>query len=467
MKTHIPTTRRTGRVLALAAAALIAACGGGGDDAAVADTAAEQSAAIGPRAQHGRSSGTAAATADTPEAVADGIAHAQAVTIQAASRPFPHHVSYTAGAIKPTHVSQATMDAQVSAHYSAWKTNYLRTAGGQGTWVKYDDTNSTVSEAHGYGMVLAAYMGDKSVFDSMYGYFTKHPSSNAPHLMAWKQTLSGGVMKNVEGSDSATDGDMDIAYALLLAHVQWGSAGSINYKARALEVMHDILAHEVNQSYWNLTPGDWASGADASHTRPSDFMTGHVLAFAKYDTANADKWNAVYNRIAQTVNYQFSHGSGATGLMPDFMVRSGSSFVPVSGTYLESSHDGDFSYNACRTPWRLAMSWLNQGRTDLLAPQQKMASWIRGKTGGVPTKIRAGYYVKNGTNGASFESYDDLAFTAPMAVNAMLGGSAAQGWLNALWTSITGGDYGTQVDYFGDSIRLQVLITVSGNWWTP
>ena len=461
-----------GFTLAALTTALLGGCGGGGgEDEATPTETAQNSPRIGLRVQHGPSTpGARAETAstDAPDQQADAVdQQAEGITPLATARPFPYHVTYTSGAIKPNNVSQSAMDGKVTTHYSAWKTNYLRTSGGQGTWVKYDDTNSTVSEAHGYGMVLAAYMGDKTNFDSMYGYFTKHYSNNGPHLMAWKQTLSGGVMKNVEGADSATDGDLDIAYSLLLAHVQWGSSGSINYQARALEVMHDILNYEVNQSYWNLTPGDWASGGDANHTRPSDFMTGHILAFAKYDTANTSKWNNVYNTISNAVNYQYGHGSGSTGLMPDFEVRSGSNFVPVSGTYLEGKHDGDFSYNSCRTPWRLAMSWLNNGKTDMLAPQQKMVSWIKGKTSGKPTGIRGGYYVKNGTNGSSYVNYDDLSFTAPMAVNAMMGGSGAQSWLNSLWTSITGGDYGTKVDYFGDAIRMHVLITVSGNWWTP
>ena len=49
----------------------------------------------------------------------------------------------------------------------------------------------------------------------------------------------------------------------------------------------------------------------------------------------------------------------------------------------------------------------------------------------------------------------------------MLGGAAGQAWLNSLWDSITGGDFGIETDYYGDSIRLQVLLTVSGNWWSP
>ncbi|MBT9596061.1 MAG: beta-glucanase [Vitreoscilla sp.] len=461
MLNHPSAAHRRFLLVALSTA-LLAACGGG-DEPAAPDAAAE-AARVGIRLSHG----PGALGLNQADVEADLVAaYAERIQPQAAARPFPYHVSYPSGVIKPNNVSQAAMDGKVSAHYNTWKTNYLRTAGGQGTWVKYDNTNSTVSEAHGYGMVVAAYMGDKTTFDSMYGYFTKHPSGTGPHLMSWKQTLSGGVMKNVEGNDSATDGDLDIAYSLLLAHVQWGSTGSINYKARALEVMHDILAYEVNPTYWNLTPGDWASGSDAIHTRPSDFMTGHILAFAKYDTANATKWNNVYNTISTAVNYQFTHGSGNTGLMPDFMVRSGSNWVPTPGTYLEGPHDGDFSYNACRTPWRLAMSYLNNNRSDMLAVQKKMASWIRGKTGSKAINVDAGYYVRNGTNGNSFETYDDLAFTAPMAVNAMLGGSAGQTWLNNLWASITGGNYGPTVDYFGDSIRMQVLITVSGNWWTP
>ncbi len=383
------------------------------------------------------------------------------------SRPFPQHVTYTSGVIKPSNVSQSTMDSTVTSYYSKWKSNYLRTDGGQGTWVKYDNTNSTVSEAHGYGMVISAYMGDKTTFDSMYGYYKAHPSVNASHLMAWKQTLKNGQMVDVEGPDSATDGDLDIAYGLLLANTQWGSSGTINYKAEALNVMHDVLSHEVNSSSWNLTPGDWASGSDANHTRPSDFMTDHFIAFAKADTANTSKWNSVYSEVSTIVNYQFTHGSQKTGLLPDFMVKSGSNFVPVTGTYLETRHDGDFDYNACRTPWRFSMSYIVQGKSDMLSVLQKQNSWIQTATRKVTSRIRAGYYVKNGTNGRPYVAYDDLAFSAPFAVEAMVGGSAGQSWLNAMWTSITGGDYGTTVDYYGDSIRMQALIVLSGNWWDP
>jgi hypothetical protein len=34
-------------------------------------------------------------------------------------------------------------------------------------------------------------------------------------------------------------------------------------------------------------------------------------------------------------------------------------------------------------------------------------------------------------------------------------------------TSIAGGDYGLKNDYYGDTIRLQVMLTVAGDWWAP
>jgi endoglucanase len=383
------------------------------------------------------------------------------------TRPFPQHVTYTAGTIKPNHVSQASMDAAVASQYATWKATYLRTLGGEGTWVKYDKTDATVSEAHGYGMVLAAYMDDQASFDDLLRYFRHHPAVDAPKLMAWKQKLKNGRMTDVEGPDTATDGDLDIAYALLLAHVQWGSGGAENYLSSALDALHDILAHDVSPKHSNLTMGSWASGSDLKYTRPSDFMASHLLAFARWDPANAARWNQVHATVVQAVNDQFSHGSEATGIVPDFMVIKKGRWQPTPGKYLETQHDGDYSYNACRTPWRLAMSYLVDGRTELLAAQQQTAAWIRATTGGVPTNIRAGYYVANGSNGKAFVGYDDLPFTAPMAVNAMLGGAPAQTWLNSLWTSITGGDYKPVVDYYGDAIRLQVMLTVSGNWWAP
>ncbi len=364
-------------------------------------------------------------------------------------------------------VAAGSRDQVVADHWAAWKSAYLRTDGGQGTWVKHNKQPSSVSEGQGWGMVLSAQFSERPLFDELYRYYRAHPSVNAPNLMAWKQVLRDGRMVDVRGSDSATDGDMDIAYGLLLAHKRWGSTGPINYRARALAVMREVLRHDVNAKYGNLTPGDWATGRDARHTRTSDFMLSHLLAFARADSENSSAWRRTY-RTTVAIARQGMRPKSASPILPDFMVRKKSGrWVPVRGEYLETKHDGDLNYNACRTSWRIASAYLLQGRKSLVKAQRKQLRWIKKATKGDPRKIKAGYYVRNGRPGQPYANYSDLAFAAPFAVNAMLAKRTSTGWLNELWRAITGGQFPIVTDYFGDTIRMQALLLLSNRWDEP
>src|SRR5436190_16277554 len=194
------------------------------------------------------------------------IVAAAALNASAQNRPFPQHVTYQSGTIKPNNVSQSTMDSSVKSKWNTWKSNYLKTAGTGRYYVKYNTAGETVSEAHGYGMLLTVLIAGydtsaKTYFDGLYNYYKAHQSTTTPFLMAWKQNSS---FQNIEGADSATDGDMDIAYALLLADKQWGSGGTINYLASAKSIINAIMQGDVNQSLWNLKLGDWATGTDAN-----------------------------------------------------------------------------------------------------------------------------------------------------------------------------------------------------------
>ena len=57
----------------------------------------------------------------------------------------------------------------------------------------------TVSEAHGYGMLIAVSMADydseaKDLFDGMVRYYLAHPSQIGSHLMAWQQSDTGSAL---------------------------------------------------------------------------------------------------------------------------------------------------------------------------------------------------------------------------------------------------------------------------------
>src|SRR5262249_36018483 len=155
-------------------------------------------------------------TADTPDMAVGPTA----------SHPFGTHSGYTTGGvIFPSNHSRADLDAATTTYYDKWKAQYLVAGCGPGQYRGEGSSSGpyTVSEAHGYGMLITVIMAGhdpkaRDIFDGMYAYYAAHGSTNNKTLMAWAQDEQ---CANTGGADSATDADLDIAYALLLADRQW------------------------------------------------------------------------------------------------------------------------------------------------------------------------------------------------------------------------------------------------------
>jgi endo-1,4-beta-D-glucanase Y len=135
----------------------------------------------------------------------------------AQTHPFPTSAHYAHGLVP----SAATAAAAMSS-YSSWKAKYLLNDCGNGYYRVDNATGdaSTFSEGQGYGMVLTAYFGDKTQFDGLWSFAQKNNNSNG--LMGWHVTCSGFTTSD-GGDGSATDGDTDIGFALIVAAAQWGS----------------------------------------------------------------------------------------------------------------------------------------------------------------------------------------------------------------------------------------------------
>ena len=76
--------------------------------------------------------------------------------------PFPRHLTYAPGTIRPDHRTQAAQDDDVRGYYDHWKASYLVAAGTapDGTALYRvsfgkSDPGRTVSEGQGYGMIIA------------------------------------------------------------------------------------------------------------------------------------------------------------------------------------------------------------------------------------------------------------------------------------------------------------------------
>jgi endo-1,4-beta-D-glucanase Y len=422
--------------------------------------------------------GQGAASAPTAPAATLPSATAPATTIPASTdgspkRPFPQHTAYAPGTIKPNQHTQDELDAAVQKAYRAWKQAYLKSGCGAGRF--YVDPGQdvggsgskrsiSISEGHGYGMVITALMAGadpdaKGIFDGMYAFFRDHPSSGSRDLMAWKQ-LEGCQNVDPRGTSSAADGDMDIAYALLLADGQWGSGGSINYRQEAIKVIGALKDKAVNLRTHTILLGDWVSAGDTQHyygTRSSDFMLEHLRAYAAA-TGDAE-WTRVADRGYELIDAMQRQYSAATGLLPDFIQQLDAKPQPARPRFLESDTDGQYAYNACRTPWRIATDYLLAGDSRALKALQPINTWLRAATGGDPLRIYGGYKL----DGTPTVNYYEPAFAAPFGVGAMVG-AENQKWLNAVWDQLASSPSNR---YYGDTLRMQALIVMSGNWWSP
>ena len=373
---------------------------------------------------------------------------------------------YAAGVLRPSG-STSALDAKIVDYYQRWKAAFVKQNCGNGWYqiISPDAEFPYVAEAQGYGMVITAQMAGadpdaKKIFDGLLKYKLAHPSVNNPDLLAAEQDTA---CKSVNGSDSATDGDMDTAYGLLLADKQWGSSGTYNYKQLAVKNVNAIKKSLINPTTNLLLMGDW-SGPDDSRkyygSRSSDWMADHFRAFR---TATGDSaWDTIRAKHQDLIATLQSKYAASTGLLPDFVQDTNSTAKPAVGKLLEeTATDGKYWYNACRDPWRIGADAAVTGDGKSLAAARKMNSWIKSKTGGDPSKIAIGYQL----NGTQIDSGSDAAFVAPFAVAATTD-PGSQAWLDALWTKMVNTPIATDT-YFGASIQLQVMITVSGNHWIP
>lgn len=374
-------------------------------------------------------------------------------------------------------IPAGSVQVQTAAFYKAWKQRYIAQTCGKGRYLVdvaadgkpvgggTEAGTLTVSEAHGYGMLLTVIMADadpqaRTIFDGMVQYFHDHQATDSPGLMAWNQLRDCSNAAKVNGGASATDGDLDIAYALLLADRRWGSKGAVNYAAEARRVMAAVLKYEVSGDV--LLIGDWAKDSDeadyAHTTRASDFMVSHFKAFA--DASGDKRWLAVRDRIYATIATVRASASRKTALMPDFIIGLPKKPVPAPAGYLEGEHDGDYSWNSGRYPWRIAMDYILNGEPRAKAALDPLNAWARQATAGKPARF-ADTYRLDGTP-AKGSGRNSMAFV-PMLGVAATTDAANQPWLNAIWADVTAVPLKDE-DYFGNTLKLLGMTVMSGDW---
>ena len=200
------------------------------------------------------------------------------------------------------------------------------------------------------------------------------------------------------GLNGATDAEMDMAMALLVATKQWPS--ELQWNDELDVFLTNIMTHEFieHEGIVLQKPGDTWGGA--SCTNPSYYAPGYYRCFSQFVASRgkqneADFWLRAIDGAYYTLSCNAHPQTGLFWAWCDMHGKPANKKGRVEGGGLPD----DYQYDACRTPWRLAVDYLWCGSKDaeqhlkritnfVFAPQPDQGGWFGA---GGPENIVDGY----------------------------------------------------------------------------
>jgi uncharacterized protein YjdB len=402
-----------------------------------------------------------------------------------ASFPFPQNVKYANGITVTPSASNATA---IQAIFAQWKATYYEenTSTGEAR-IKFlqpgEDGTATVSEGIAYGMLIMLYMDNatnstQGCFDKLWKYYQN--SVDSKKLMNWKVT-GWGAGKKVVDPGAATDADIDVAQALVLASKQWNDT---KYKSTTdygyTDMIKNIYSVET-QNYANVTgnprlvkPGDMF----ADWLNPSYFITNAFKLFASVD---ANDWTTLSTNMYKVLK---SSANTSTGLVPDWVNPDGVTLIaqgtnlgdacstppPTSDAIGCSKFESYFLYDAIRVPWRMAQAYAWNADPDAKTIASNIATWAYGKysfasnsatpfdgyrlNGTLATGLTTSGFTDKGT-------YHNACFTGGLGIAGMVD-SKFQANLDAAFIQASIPE-GANSHYFTTTTQLLYLLCMTGN----
>ncbi len=369
------------------------------------------------------------------------------------AHPFPIDSPKVGSCSKP----QGASGKYLTAMYNTWKKMFVTGTGNSMKVIRPENGNDTVSEGIGYGMLIAVYMGDKTLFDGLWGY--EKSNRTAGSLMTWCIPSGGGSCSASGGS--ATDADEDMAFALIEAGKQW-SGGT--YASDAATMISDIWAHDIDTGA--MLPNGGSNFGNGMQTNPSYWAPAFYRVFATVDSSHA--WNTIASNVYTALNAIAgkSTGNASGALVPAWCSGSNCGNV-AGGGYTDG---GVYQYDAHRVPWRFGIDACWNGTTTGSTFLSKNAGFFANiaKTGiGRIVDI----YTLSGTANSD-AAPNSMSIVGTAGVGAMAVGNS---FADASWQFILDAAYSPQslikdtqghigYTYFNATVGLLSALTLSGNF---
>lgn len=242
-----------------------------------------------------------------------------------------------------------------------------------GTWDSYKDeywedetgrtldkqqNSITTSEGQSYTMLRAVWMSDKATFDKTWAW-TKEQLQRPDKLFSWRwgqrEDSSYGILESVGGQNAASDADSDIALALLMAAGRWQQQSYLDEARLVIDAMWENEVITVAG-----VPYFASNNLEKNSSQPIVMNPSYLAPYAYREFARVDKghdWLAVVGSSYDIVNGSIDatlDKSSSAGLVPDWVLlnrQTGELSAPTSNLTT------NYSYDAMRTPWRLALDY--------------------------------------------------------------------------------------------------------------
>jgi endo-1,4-beta-D-glucanase Y len=234
------------------------------------------------------------------------------------------------------------LGADASEEWRVFRSRFLAP---EGRLVDTGNQGISHSEGQGWGLIFAAAFDDRETFDKVLDWtrrVLKRPNDN---LHAWRYRPA--ATPAVDDPNNATDGDLYIAYGLLLAQARWRHEP---YRQLAVAIGRDLLRHALRRPHGRpvMLPGvNGFESAAGLVLNPSYFVLPIYAALDR--VMPGEGWPQIAREALEVMRRA---RFGAWGLTPDWVLMPPAASAPLR---LPSAWPPRFSFDAVRAP--LALAW--------------------------------------------------------------------------------------------------------------
>ena len=364
-----------------------------------------------------------------------------AVTATAAGKyPFPQNMKHPHG----TTIEYADTD-MIKAHYQQWKGAWYN---GNGWIYAPEGTESTVSEAIAYGMLITVYMDDKAVFDDLYGTWKNNGGNGGG--MNWK--VPGG-------SGSASDADFDAALALVMASVQWDNA---SYLSDAKAIITWLLSNDIDGNNSVKGGSNWSDAFNPSYATLANFRV--------FEKVSGGKWGDIATKAASDLK---ACQDQTSGLVPDWCDWNTHKPTKTSASVAQSEDAGFFD-DAARTPWRTAWDYYWFGTASSKTFNSVVSKWAIATTH-TASAVNSGYYVDGSPELSKKRNFASSTFSGGIGLaTSSVDGDDAKAYLGSTYNFLSkktsckkaqgcGEGSNTGEKYYPSTLNMLYLLLMTGN----